>query len=877
MPTILILALSPAQSALSANLTGLWDFANPADPGAATVGNDLTVGGSPLHHASLPDDHGTSLEGVLTTEGGLDSWLTAYPDLPANGGGVYVNQYSIVVDLFTPADSRGTWRPVFQTNASPVGNDADYWVRNGDSRLGVSDLGYSSAPLDETSWTRLVITVDLTLRGGDAKTYLDGNHFFTHPGDPAVDGRLSLYAADATNVLHFFSDNTAAENPPMHVGMIALFEGILTSEEAAALGPAGAPVVLDPDNANPVVAQQAAGPLATTTGTSESFVFSASDPDGDPVQVQADWGDGSLSAWSPAAPSGSQVALDHSWSLPGSFALRARARDDRGGLSNWEAIQTVEVTGPPIISVLTPPYLQNVRTDGIVIMCETGEDVTLELEFGPDPHYGVTVVAERVASGGGTWFHRAILTGLQAGTHYHYRFLSPDGSPLTGDAEFETAPDGEVDFRFSFWSDSQGHNRGAWTADPLEPTTSMMKHMARQEVAFGFTTGDLAEDGNSYSDTRSFYLDRVARFLGGSAPWFAAWGNHDSGNPNAPLRLASDMPSRYREGFSPGHGSFSFTYANCFFVCIDHFYQNEITNGWLHDQLSSPAARNARFRFLGIHVPPYCERWIDGDAALRNTLVPLLERYDVDFCFSGHTHEYQRGELNHVHYVISGGGSWLDHTELIVRDWEHMFIGGAHDLPSEWARERAPGVLAPGRAIAGGLVNEYALITIRDEYLRLDAHGFHADGSEIGIVDSLEFGSDPGPDSDGDGMRDAFEAAHGLDPGNAEGIHGAEGDFDGDGQSNLAEMIAGTLPGDPRSLLRILAITELPDRTFDVAWSSTPGKRYRIMLSYNLIDWAPWSEAGEVVVVDAAAGSSTNRVIPRPGTTRAFARVEVVK
>ena len=157
--------------------------------------------------------------------------------------------------------------------------------------------------------------------------------------------------------------------------------------------------------------------------------------------------------------------------------------------------------------------------------------------------------------------------------------------------------------------------------------------------------------------------------------------------------------------------------------------------------MASPEARHARFRFVGIHVPPYCERWIDGSDKLRKNLVPLLEKYDVDMCLSGHTHEYERGERNHVHYVISGGGSWLDHGEPIVKDWAHVVVGGAHDVPGTWAKESSPGVLGKPQPIQGGLFNGYALIRIREDHLRLQTHGFNADGSENGVLDTVEIGA----------------------------------------------------------------------------------------------------------------------------------------
>ena len=49
-------------------------------------------------------------------------------------------------------------------------------------------------------------------------------------------------------------------------------------------------------------------------------------------------------------------------------------------------------------------------------------------------------------------------------------------------------------------------------------------------------------------------------------------------------------------------------------------------------------------------------------------------------------------------------------------------------------------------------------------------------------------------DTDGDGMPDWWEIAHGLDPTSASGKHGAYGDADSDGLDNYAEYLAGTDP-----------------------------------------------------------------------------------
>lgn len=412
-------------------------------------------------------------------------------------------------------------------------------------------------------------------------------------------------------------------------------------------------------------------------------------------------------------------------------------------------IQTASAGGP--VQYLTPPYLQNVRSNAIAIMWELDVAAECAVEYGLDASYGLQTPCTRQPSGAGTEVYRCTLTNLQPGTTYSFRAIA-NGQPGRAGA-FTTAPAEPGPFSFCVWSDSQGSNHGSYDADPLEPTKSMFRHMASSGIQFAVTCGDLAESGSSYADTRRYYLDRVALLLGTRVPWFVAWGNHDGGATSL-IRRFADQPSQQRPGYTAGYGSYSFDYAGCHFVCIDYASSAVDIATWLESDLQSTANRNARFTFVFIHIPPYCELWIDGNAGLRATLVPLMEAYGVDVCFSGHTHEYSRGFLNGVYYCVTGGGSWLDFPEVLVADWDHMTVGGQHAIP---------GIYKPSPASGGGLVNEYVRVDVTENSFTASMIAFSPDGKVLGPLDQFSLTRDPDsrppltPVITGPSSFDAFE------------------------------------------------------------------------------------------------------------------------
>jgi GH15 family glucan-1,4-alpha-glucosidase len=88
-------------------------------------------------------------------------------------------------------------------------------------------------------------------------------------------------------------------------------------------------------------------------------------------------------------------------------------------------------------------------------------------------------------------------------------------------------------------------------------------------------------------------------------------------------------------------------------------------------------------------------------------------------------------------------------------------------------------------------------------------------------------------DYDGDGLLDSYEMANGLNPLSTVGADGANGDPDGDGQSNIQEQAAGTLANDSSSALRITHVVKLGNGDTIVTWDSVATKNYIVQSSDN--------------------------------------------
>ncbi len=199
---------------------GKWTFNNSTDLLNADMGNDLALVGTHQAVAGPAADNGA-------VRIGPGSFYRCYHDIAANGGGTWVNEYSLLIDFKVP--SIGQWYCFFQTNYQNT-NDGEAFV-NTSGQVGVAATGYSSYLLVPNEWYRMVISADL---GSSYKYYLDGQ-LLQDGGVQAADGRFAIYPQANQNQVLFFADENGEDNL-LDVAEVRLYNVPLTGTEATSLG-----------------------------------------------------------------------------------------------------------------------------------------------------------------------------------------------------------------------------------------------------------------------------------------------------------------------------------------------------------------------------------------------------------------------------------------------------------------------------------------------------------------------------------------------------------------------------------------------------------------------------------------------------------------
>jgi outer membrane protein assembly factor BamB len=86
------------------------------------------------------------------------------------------------------------------------------------------------------------------------------------------------------------------------------------------------------------------GPSSGKINVSYDFASSTTDPDGDKIAIRFDWGNGDTSDWSLFNSTGDTVKMSNTWLTPGTYSVKAQAKDVYDMTSDWSEGFPVMIT-----------------------------------------------------------------------------------------------------------------------------------------------------------------------------------------------------------------------------------------------------------------------------------------------------------------------------------------------------------------------------------------------------------------------------------------------------------------------------------------------------------------------------------------------------
>lgn len=615
------------------------------------------------------------------------------------------------------------------------------------------------------------------------------------------------------------------------------------------------------------------------TGDAISLTASASDTDGSITKVGFYQGNTLLGEDSTAP-------YEFVWNgaAAGTFSITARATDNDANVTTSTAA-TVNVNATAGSGTLTRgPYLNQANQNKIVIRWRSSQPVVGRVRFGSAPGSLTSSVDEAAA----TTEHVVQLTGLTPYTRYYYSIGSAADTLAGGDAEhtFRTSPvpGTATDTRIWVLGDA-----GRANADQTAVRDAYHAWTGTRTPDLCLMLGDNAYNSGTDSEYQAAVFNMYPTMLR-KMPLWSCLGNHDANNGSTSSTAVFpyfDMFTFPTAGECGGVASgteryFSFDYGNIHIINLDSQTSSRATiestgsdgamAAWLRNDL---AGITATWIIAIFHHPPYSKGSHDSDVEsqlvqMRERFTPILEAGGVDLVLTGHSHSYERSFFIDGHTGLS---STFNASHKKQPGNGRPAGDGAYIKPLTGPRDHFGAVYTltgSAGSADGGTLNHPAMFVSYNTLgsFNLDINGNTLNATYIesdgDLADTFTIIKQGAADSDGDGVADAFELAHGMNRfSNADALL----DTDQDGNNARAEYLFGLNPAASDRF----GWTTTREISGDVvvAFPTLPQRTYRVFWSTDLTTWTP----GSAVIT----GDGTNKSwTDSPGSsTRRFYRVEV--
>jgi len=226
--TCLMVGVSQAESYAQWNMTGPFSGTGEMMANSASNSNSLIR----INPGSTAFSKGLGDVVVCTKTGPADFLRVDINDLAANGGGDYVNAYTMVLDLRIDTPD---WLPVYNTNDNNT-NGAELWI-SPDGAIGVGAEYSAAGVFVPDVWTRLVIRRSDFSGQWQTELFVNGVFVIATSLNDGLDGYSSLYtnAQRDTGQFTILSDGYDPYGGCI-LGGFQFFSRAMPDEEIAGLG-----------------------------------------------------------------------------------------------------------------------------------------------------------------------------------------------------------------------------------------------------------------------------------------------------------------------------------------------------------------------------------------------------------------------------------------------------------------------------------------------------------------------------------------------------------------------------------------------------------------------------------------------------------------
>lgn len=269
--------------------------------------------------------------------------------------------------------------------------------------------------------------------------------------------------------------------------------------------------------------------------------------------------------------------------------------------------------------------------------------------------------------------HKITLGNLKPDTKYYYSIGNLKDT-LQGDENnyFKTLPaSGETGiFRIGVFGDC-----GYLGIPQARVRDQFMKYLDGNYMNAWLLLGDNAYNDGTDAEYQAKFFN-VYKDLLKKYPLFPTPGNHDYHDIDFGSKYAQNhhttayyqnfsMPVNGESGGVPSHNPafFSFDLGNIHFISLDS-YGKEEQQYFLYDTLGPQVQwlkkdleqnKNKDWVIIFTHFPPYSMGSHNSDTEsglykIRENLLPIIDRYDVDLFLAGHSHVYERSRLMKGYY-----------------------------------------------------------------------------------------------------------------------------------------------------------------------------------------------------------------------------------